>query len=174
MITQNIHAIAIGTGAALDNQASLAVAIGSNAGANNQGIASIAIGAEAGTNLQPNHSIIINASGEALEGVESNAFYAKPVRFVRDVTAIALGYTANNEIVDHSTITMSENLVSIEGTLRVSGNIHADGNLVAFNVENLVVQDPIVHLGNANQGVGYDTGFVMEQMDSNIALFYKN
>jgi hypothetical protein len=174
MITQNIHAIAIGTGAALDNQASLAVAIGSNAGANNQGVASIAIGAEAGTNLQPNHSIIINASGEALEGVESNAFYAKPVRFVRDVTAIALGYTANNEIVDHSTITMSENLVSIDGTLRVSGNIHADGNLVAFNVENLVVQDPIVHLGNANQGVGYDTGFVMEQMDSNIALFYRN
>ena len=169
---QQTDSIAIGTGAGEISQNLSAIAIGYNAGSNNQGANTIAIGTMAGTNSQPENSIILNASPEALEAFESNTLHIKPIRHVADLEANVLGYTANNEIVDHTVMTMAPNLVSIDGSLRVSGNIRADGNFVAMGVENLIVDDPIIHLGNANFGVGNDTGIVMEQMDSNIALFY--
>ena len=171
---QQTDSIAIGTGAGEISQNLSAIAIGYNAGSNNQGANTIAIGSLAGTNSQPENSIILNASPEALEAFESNTLHIKPIRHVADLAANVLGYTANNEIVDHTVMTMAPNLVSIDGSLRVSGNISADGNFVAVGVENLIVDDPIIHLGNANFGVGNDTGIVMEQMDSNVALFYKN
>ena len=169
---QQTDSIAIGTGAGEISQNLSAIAIGYNAGSNNQGANTIAIGTMAGTNSQPENSIILNASPEALEAFESNTLHIKPIRHVADLEANVLGYTANNEIVDHTVMTMAPNLVSIDGSLRVSGNIRADGDFVAMGVENLIVDDPIMHLGNANFGVGNDTGIVMEQMDSNIALFY--
>ena len=171
---QQTDSIAIGTGAGEISQNLSAIAIGYNAGSNNQGANTIAIGSLAGTNSQPENSIILNASPEALEAFESNTLHIKPIRHVDDLAANVLGYTANNEIVDHTVMTMSPNLVSIDGSLWVTGNLKADGNFVAVGVENLIVDDPIIHLGNTNFGVGNDTGIVMEQMDSNVALFYKN
>jgi hypothetical protein len=78
--SQGSQAVAIGMSAGLQTQGSQAVAIGYEAGRNGQGRNSIAIGQSAGITNQPANSIVINATGNALSGATSSAFYVNPIR----------------------------------------------------------------------------------------------
>ena len=78
--TQKNFAVALGWQAGETVQGTQSIAIGPNAGNSNQGQYAIAIGANAGQTNQPDNSIVINASGTAVNGASTNAFYVSPVR----------------------------------------------------------------------------------------------
>jgi len=141
---QQGRAVAIGKGSGTFTQGLNAVALGDGAGYRSQGQYAVAIGSKAGDNNQSEYSIILNASGVELDSYEANTFVVKPVRRVSNISANVLGYTSNGEIVDHRSLTLSDNLVTVTGSLQVNGNIHASGNLVTLGIQNLVVDDPII------------------------------
>lgn len=68
------------------------------------------------------------------------------------------------------------NNATINGTLQVNGNLNVDGELTVLTTNNLIIQDPIIELGNVHAqglGVSYDTGMVFTQPSgSNVATWY--
>lgn len=64
----------------------------------------------------------------------------------------------------------------ISGSLQVNGNLNVEGELTVLTTNNLVIQDPIIELGNVHAqglGVSYDTGMVFTQPSgSNVATWY--
>jgi hypothetical protein len=74
------NAIGIGLLAGNTRQSTNAVAIGTQAGQNNQGNFAVALGFQAGQTAQHASSIIINASGTALNSVQGNSTYIRPLR----------------------------------------------------------------------------------------------
>ena len=83
---QSNTAIAIGAGAGAVVQGVWAIAIGTAAGNQYQGQDSIAIGHNAGYNTQVANSIILNATGNAVDSVNSGTFI-KPIRNLTTTTA---------------------------------------------------------------------------------------
>jgi hypothetical protein len=77
--SQQVLGIALGSNAGYGNQGSNTVAIGNGAGYLNQSTNSIAIGNKAGFTNQPGNTIILNASGIAVNGARTNAFYVSPI-----------------------------------------------------------------------------------------------
>ena len=79
-ISQGGSSIAMGAYAGQTGQGTNAIAMGRSAGNNGQGTNAIAIGQSAGQNKQPANSIVLNASGNTLNGANTNAFYVNPIR----------------------------------------------------------------------------------------------
>ncbi len=75
-------------------------------------------------------------------------------------TITETGATTNREV------TISNNLV-------VTGNLSVTGNIVQANVENLVVEDPIIQLANNSVSDSADTGLLFVRPTSNLAIGYR-
>ena len=58
----------------------------------------------------------------------------------------------------------------------MNGNLIVDGELTVLTTQNLVIQDPLIELGNTNTNAGavVDVGMVFRQpqANSNVAVFY--
>jgi hypothetical protein len=94
---QKEAAVAIGLSAGRTNQGASSVAIGNNAGAYNQGASAIAIGNQAGATGQPNNSIVLNATGAALNPVNTG-FFVKPLRATSDTSSNTSSQLVYNQI----------------------------------------------------------------------------
>ena len=75
-----------------------AVSLGVGSASTMQGAAAVAIGYKAGAISQPASTIILNASGQALSGVSTNAFYVAPVRNA-SASNLLMYDTLNSEVV---------------------------------------------------------------------------
>ena len=64
----------------------------------------------------------------------------------------------------------------IDNNLQVNGNLIVDGELTVLTTQNLVIQDPLIELGNTNTdaSVFVDVGMVFRQpqANSNVAVYY--
>jgi hypothetical protein len=89
---QSLNAIAIGQLSGESGQQQYAVSIGSQAGQDAQGTNSIAIGYLAGQTAQHANSIVVNASGSALNTVQADSTYVRPVRDSTTGTRVVLLY----------------------------------------------------------------------------------
>jgi hypothetical protein len=82
--------------------------------------------------------------------------------------ALTLNASGNGLLVSNNAL--------IQGGLQVNGNLTVDGELTVLTTNNLVVEDPIIELGNVHTqglGVSYDVGMVFTQPSgSNVATFY--
>ena len=82
--------------------------------------------------------------------------------------ALTLNASGNGLLVSNNAL--------IQGGLQVNGNLTVDGELTVLTTNNLVVEDPIIELGNVHSqglGVSYDVGMVFTQPSgSNVATFY--
>ena len=78
-------------------------------------------------------------------------------------TAITIGNTTNN-----ATLTINANT-------RINGDLTVEGNLTTINTENLVVEDPLILLGNGNNADDKDRGLLLRYVASgsnkNAAIF---
>jgi hypothetical protein len=132
MASQGDSAVAIGVDAGQCGQATKAVAIGARAGENTQGASAIAIGEEAGQTNQAANSIILNATGGALNTTTASSFHVKPVRG-GNMTASALSYTADGEIVEQTNIHFDGNGRLGVATTTPSASFHNNGNKAILN-----------------------------------------
>jgi hypothetical protein len=87
----------LGVNSGLTGQQSGAIAIGSNAGAFYQGANAIAIGVNAGATGQPSGSIVLNATGSALNPVNTG-FFVKPLRATSDISNNTSNQLVYNQI----------------------------------------------------------------------------
>jgi len=101
--------------------------------------------------------VIINGSGTGLT-VSNNA----TIEGITVINGPGMGLeVANNAI--------------IRGTMQVMGDLIVDGDLTVLTTNNLIVEDPIIELGNVNMSSGaqYDVGMIFTQpTGSNVATFY--
>ena len=132
--TQSLGSIAIGYGAGREDQNVSSIAIGYGAGRNNQGREAIAIGTWAGQNDQSENSIVINASGQALNGSTSNAFYVDPIRENSGTSLLTYNpttkeITQNNTL--SNTLTVTNGLVTNLGGLTKKTYGYSGGTISA-------------------------------------------
>ena len=105
------------------------VSLGVGAASTLQGSAAIAIGYKAGAESQPPSSIVINASGQALSGVSTNALYIAPVRNASG-PSIMMYDTLTKEAVQGTTF---------GGTLMVSTLLGSTMSTSTMNITALTV-----------------------------------
>jgi hypothetical protein len=100
---QGSQAVAIGYNCAGSGQGANAVALGANSAQSGQGAYAIAIGSLAGMTNQPAGSISINASGVALNEVQTGC-YINPIRVTQDLSApfITAYNTGTSELTDYT------------------------------------------------------------------------
>ena len=67
----------------------------------------------------------------------------------------------------------TDRAVTISNSLSISGNLFVTGNLVSVDVENLVVQDPIIQLANSSTSDTADTGIVFTRPTSNVVVGWR-
>lgn len=103
MSGQGAFSTALGSLAGKTSQGTVATAIGREAGQTSQGAFAIAIGYAAGQTAQGAHSIILNGTNAAFNSTTASSFHVKPVRG-GNMTASALSYTADGEIVEQTNI----------------------------------------------------------------------
>jgi len=103
MSAQGAFSTAVGSLAGKVSQGIVATAIGRAAGLTSQGAFAVAIGYRAGFSEQAAHSIILNGTNAALNTTTASSFHVKPVRG-GNMTASALSYTADGEIVEQTNI----------------------------------------------------------------------
>jgi hypothetical protein len=123
---QQESAVAIGNSAGYTGQQNYAVAIGNAAGNEGQGEYAVAIGYQAGQTGQAANSIILNASGSAVYGGQTDAFYVTPVRGA--TSSYVLGYDpVTYEVTyDLPKVSMAVPASSIGTTGDVAGLFAAD------------------------------------------------
>ena len=124
-----------------------AVSLGVGAASTLQGSAAVAIGYRAGAQSQPPSSIVINASGEALSGVSTNALYIAPIRnasgssFIMydTLTKEAVHGTTFNGTLTVDTLRASSTIVStiVVDTLIGSTMSASTMNIAALNSSSL-------------------------------------
>jgi len=146
-LNQGRRSIAIGYYAGSSNQGGSvgsSIAIGDNAGANQQGAFSIAIGAEAGSTGQLDNSIILNASGYAVNGGATSAFYVTPVRSDVSQTIPLMYNPVTYEIVQGATSSAASALgvsgstgigVIFNGTTYTVGFSYGDKDAIALGFQ---------------------------------------
>jgi predicted acyltransferase (DUF342 family) len=78
---------------------------------------------------------------------------------------------ANNAVVSGQ---MRASSGLIDNSLQVHGNLIVDGQLTVVATQNIVIQDPIIEIGNThtNSAVAVDVGMVFRHPLSNVATFY--
>jgi hypothetical protein len=111
-----------------NNSSGYSVAVGNQAGQQNQAVNAIAIGNYAGTINQTANSIILNASGQGLLGTGLNSyapgFYVAPIASYTASSSqsfallgYGIGTGADNQVVQNANITMTGNLLTINGSI---------------------------------------------------------
>ena len=136
---QGTETVAVGNSAGMSGQGAFSTALGSLAGRLSQGIVStaigraagmvsqgafaVAIGYRAGYSAQGAHSIILNGTNAAFNSTTASSFHVKPVRG-GNMTASALSYTADGEIVEQTNIHFDGSGNLGIGTAAPSDSIH--------------------------------------------------
>jgi len=139
-----------GTGAALT--VSNSAVVGDTLTVNGSGV-----GLTVSNNATVEGVVVINGQGTGLT-VSNNA----TVEGVVVINGPGMGLEVSNNAI-------------VRGTMQVSGDLIVDGDLTVLTTNNLVVEDPIIELGNVNtqSGAQYDVGMVFTQpTGSNVATFY--
>ena len=162
-LRQKNGAVAIGEQAGAGDQNTYAVAIGSQAGLSSQGYAAIAIGRRAGQVNQPNNSIILNATGATLSGSNANALYIDPIRNDTGIGNV-LFYNVNTKEItfapEYNDTSVAAYLeiyngnalfsnVTVTRDAVIQGNLRVQGNTTYINVDDLVIDDYLIIVGNA-------------------------
>ncbi len=122
MSAQGAFSTALGSLAGRISQGIVATAIGRAAGMVSQGAFAIAIGYRAGYSEQGAHSIILNGTNAAFNSTTASSFHVKPVRG-GNMTASALSYTADGEIVEQTNIHFGSGNLGI-GTAAPASTMH--------------------------------------------------
>ncbi len=162
-LRQKNGAVAIGEQAGAGDQNTYAVAIGSQAGLSSQGYAAIAIGRRAGQVNQPNNSIILNATGTTLSGSNANALYIDPIRNDTGIGNVLFYNVDTKEITfapEYNDTSVAEYLeiyngnalfsnVTVTRDAVIQGNLRVQGNTTYINVDDLVIDDYLIIVGNA-------------------------
>ena len=162
-LRQKNGAVAIGEQAGAGDQNTYAVAIGSQSGLSSQGYAAIAIGRRAGQVNQPNNSIILNATGVTLSGSNANALYIDPIRNDTGIGNVLFYNVDTKEITfapEYNDISVAEYLQVYDGNALfgnitvtrdavIQGNLRVQGNTTYINVDDLVIDDYLIIVGNA-------------------------
>jgi len=162
-LRQKNGAVAIGEQAGAGDQNTYAVAIGSQSGLSSQGYAAIAIGRRAGQVNQPNNSIILNATGVTLSGSNANALYIDPIRNDTGIGNVLFYNVDTKEITfapEYNDTSVAEYLQVYDGNALfgnitvtrdavIQGNLRVQGNTTYINVDDLVIDDYLIIVGNA-------------------------
>lgn len=123
--------------------------LGSNAGQTGQGEYAIAIGAKAASLDQPPRSIVINASGEPLNPVKSDALYVRPVRendregitgVFSGVTGVSstqptnvLSYNTDSKEITHRELGLYNDLIDFKPNIVSNYNIIPKNDALALS-----------------------------------------
>jgi hypothetical protein len=188
--------VAIGSNAGQNYQNAYSVAIGASAGLTNQGHYSIAIGAYSNAK---DKSIVMNASGTDFHPSGTDGFFVKPIRTASGGGIVE--YTNDGEIIDTQVPVVglqndifnlqaqidalglyevtqvnqyTDQEITIQNNLIVTGNLRVDGTETIVNTEKLLVEDPIIELANNLVDPNQDVGIIMRQLPptANVAIAY--
>ena len=123
-------------------------------------------------------TLTVNGSGVALT-VSNNATVEGVVVINGQGTALTV---SNNATIDGIAVINGPgmglevaNNAIVRGNMQVAGDLIVDGDLTVLTTNNLIVEDPIIELGNVNMQTGaqYDVGLVFTQpTGSNVTTFY--
>lgn len=149
--TQNLYATALGLETGRYNQGSLATAIGFKAGETNQGTKAIAIGDEsgqvnqgvnaiaigtlAGASNQHDNTIILNASGAAINSLQTGAMYVNPIRNVNGNSTIMTYNAFSGEVCFDTQLPLS--LGTSNDTPSLTSSVWAYAKQTEANVQSI-------------------------------------
>lgn len=156
--------LAVGAGDGITVSADAVAVDGANgivvtaAGVNVDGANGITVDTNGVNVANADNSLSVTASGVAVN-----------TTYLGTIAVTSLSGTANEVEVDTSTgsvtvglpdnVTISQNL-TVSNDLTVSGDLVVNGNTTTINVQDLFVEDPLIHLASNNAADSLDIGFI--------------
>ena len=110
----------------------------------------------------PNHMVFIGVVAKANNG--NGMVYIKPQNGyeLNELHDVAISSVANNDVLKYDSTSgnwVNTKTLSIQN-LTLSGNLTVNGTTTTVNTADLIVNDPLIYIGEGNTGNSVDLGFV--------------